>query len=187
MAQKAFGRRQSVLSAGAERPAASEASSAGSDGLSEALADADAPSRSAMRSVMIVGAVGSVIVVMALGAAYGLNAAVSSNDGTVEAKQECRGQPNCINQYDVALTCDDSTEPKSVSIMARDADAAERKAERYNRNCRTRRVTFVTSMIRSAVRTTFGGYRYEEPSARYASRRTTTRRMGRFRLRFRFR
>jgi hypothetical protein len=122
------------------------------------------------------------VVVLALGAAYGLNAAVSSGDGATESRQECRGQPHCANQYDVALACGSSDEPKSVSVVATDAEAAERKAERYNRDCRSRRAVFVSSLIRSAAYTPFGGQRADD-TASHASPKTTTRRAWRFRRR----
>ncbi len=181
MAQKEFGRRQAQPVGGGAPTRAPEASSAPSPDATEALALADAPSRSAARNVMILASVGGLVLVMALGAAYGLNAAVSS--GEAQSKQECRGQPNCANQYDVALTCGSSDEPKSVSVVAADAEAAERKAERYNRNCRSRRAVFVSSLIRSAAYTAYGGQRADQPS-NYASRNTTaTRRVWRFRRR----
>ena len=83
----------------------------------------------------------------------------------------------------MVLTCGDSDEPKSVSVVAVDADAAQRKAERYNGNCRSRRAMFVTSLIRSAVNTAVSGQRYEEASARHVGSGTSVRRVWRFRRR----
>jgi hypothetical protein len=183
MAQEGFGRRQ-VLPAGTHSANATGASPAASVDVREALALADAPSRAATRSVMILAGVGALVVVMALGAAYGLNAAVSSNAAPAAAKQECRGaQPGCVNQYRVALACGASDEAKVVVIEARDAEAAQRKAERYNRNCSSRRAVFVTSLARSAARTAFGGDRYQGSSRKYTNRSTGTRRTWRFRFR----
>ena len=183
MAQKEFGRRQAQPVGGSAPTRAPEASSAPSPGATEALALADAPSRSATRNVMILASVGGLVLVMALGAAYGLNAAISSGDGAAESKQECRGQPDCANQYNVALTCGSSDEPKSVSVIAADAQAAERKAERYNRDCRSRHAMFVTSLIRSAAYSAYGGQRADEPVSNASRNTTTTRRVWRFRRR----
>jgi hypothetical protein len=189
MPQREFGRRQAQPAGGRAFPSTRtvEASAAPSPNLGpdpgQALALADAPSRFATRSVMILAGVGTMVLVLALGAAYGLNAAISSGDTVAASQQECRGQANCANQYDVALTCGSSDEPRSASVIAADAEAAERKAERYNRDCRSRRAVFVSSLIRSAAYTAYGGQRANEPAA-YASRKsTTTLRMFRMRRR----
>ena len=70
----------------------------------------------------------------------------------------------CTNQYDVALSCGSSEEARTVSVIAADTEAAERKAERYNRECRSRSVVFVTGLAKSAVANTFGSARGPEPS-----------------------
>ena len=79
-------------------------------------------------------------------------------------QRECNGQVGCTNQYDVALSCGSSEEARTVSVIAADAEAAERKAERYNRECRSRSVVFVTGLAKSAVANTFGSARGPEPS-----------------------
>ena len=112
-----------------------------------------------------------------------MRSGVSHNDGAAESKQECRGQPTCANRYEVALSCGSSDEPKSVSMIAPDAEAAERKAERYNRACRSRRAMFVESLIRSAAYTAYGGQRADEPSNHTSRNSTATRRVWRFRRR----
>jgi len=183
MALREFGRRQ-ALPAGAHSATATGASPAASADLNGALALADAPSRSATRSLVVLAGVGALVVVMALGAAYGLSAAISPGNGLAAAdSRQCNGQAGCVNQYNVALTCGASEQPKSVVVEASDAEAAQRKAERYNRDCRSRRVVFVTSLIRSAVHTALSGQRVDEPE-RHASRNATpARRAWRFRRR----
>jgi hypothetical protein len=184
MAQKAFGRRR-PLPAGTGPSAVSDTPSAASPDVGAALALADAPSRSATRSVMILAGIGGLAMVLVLAGAYGLNAAISTGDSTAQSQQECRGQPNCLNQYNVALECGASDEPKLVTIEARDSEAAERKAERYNRSCRSRSAVFVTSLIRSAARTAIDGYRYEDSRPIYTYRARATRGVWRFRFRLR--
>lgn len=50
-----------------------------------------------------------------------------------------------------------------MSVIAADAEAAERKAERYNRECRSRSVVFVTGLAKNAAANTFGAARVPEP------------------------
>jgi hypothetical protein len=70
-----------------------------------------------------------------------------------------------------------------VVVEASDAEAAQRKAERYNRDCRPRRVVFVTSLIRSAVHTAFSGQRADEPGRHAGRKAMPARRAWRFRRR----
>ena len=102
----------------------------------------------------------AVPLVFALGATYAFSSAWTGE--SFDAQQECFGQRDCSNQYRVSLECGDD-QAKSVDVIAADAEAAERKAERYNRDCRARRSAFVASVIRSAAVNTHHG-RASEPA-----------------------
>lgn len=176
MVQKSFGRRSSSREAPA--PAAPPVSDAGS---------------TAGRSVAILAGVTGLVVVMALGLAFAFNA-VANTDSEAVARAEvpaqdsltqeaqCRGQSGCTNQYDVKLTCGNSEEPKSISVHAADAEAAQAKAERYNRDCRARGASFVAAFIKSGARNAVGVSRTAEAAPRVADNGASSRRP---RLRFR--
>ncbi len=139
MAQNDFGRRQSTFGTRA-------------DGLAS-RSDAPASGTTAVRSMGILAAVGGLVVIVAIGGAVALNAATGAGSTTstqppVAAFKECRGQADCANRYSVALSCG-STDARTVSVVARDPEAAQRKAERYNRDCRSRTAVFVTNLVRS--------------------------------------
>jgi hypothetical protein len=154
MNQQGFGRRHSASRATAESTAT----------VRDALAVVE--SRSAGKSMAILVAVGGLVAIAALGGAVALGASTSTapatpSQATVTTPKACAGQTDCANQYSVALSCGRSEEGRIVSVVARDAEAAERKAERYNRECRARGVSFVAVLARgtaanpnpSAVRT----------------------------------
>jgi hypothetical protein len=145
MAQKTFGRRQPVVSA----PVPVAGPPPEHAGLGEALALAEAPSRSAVRSLCILAAAGVLVVVAALGAAYAVSAAMPGEQ--VASEQECRARPDCANRYRVTLSCGTSDGPKPVEVLAADAEAAARKAERYHRECRAHGSTYLASVIRTAA------------------------------------
>jgi hypothetical protein len=161
MAQKTFGRRQPAPSAGGDMPATDSASRLSPD-LSAALALADTPSRSATKSLLILAAVAGCVAVLAIGVAHAVGSAWTGESSN--AQQECFGQRDCSNQYRVSLECGDD-QAKSVDVIAADAEAAERKAERYNRDCRARRSAFVASLIRSAAVNTHHGRASEASQA----------------------
>ncbi|NJO24039.1 MAG: hypothetical protein HC868_15355 [Sphingomonadales bacterium] len=102
----------------------------------------------------ILAAAGGLVVLVAIGGAVALNAATGAGSTTPSqpagaASKECRGQADCANRYSVELRCGTTEEARTVSVVARDAEAAERKAERYNRDCRSRTAVFVRSLVRS--------------------------------------
>lgn len=132
----------------------------------------------------ILAGVTGLVVVTALGLALAFNAVAKtpSEAESVTQEPQCRGQAGCTNQYNVKLSCGDSGETKSISVLAADAEAAEAKAERYNRGCRVRSVSFVSSIIKSAARTAFGGSSTDEASPRATDNGTASRR-GRWRFR----
>ena len=66
--------------------------------------------------------------------------------GTPPAPAECRGKPDCKNEYSVELRCGEGDEPKTASVVASSVEAANVTAERYNRGCRARR-TFFAAVI----------------------------------------
>ena len=166
MAQQGFGRRQSTSHAVADRSATARSASPPELGRNSLAANAN---RSAGKSVMILAAVGGLVLLTALGGVFSYSAATRAGAAappqqTAPTPRECRGQADCTNQYNVALTCGSSDEARTVSIVAIDAEAAERKAERYNRECRSRNIVFVTSLAKSAAANTFGAARVPEPS-----------------------
>lgn len=174
MAQQSFGRRQSTLETDANRQA------------SPGDAAASGGNRTAVKSVGILAAVGGLVAIVAIGGAVALNAATGAGTATpvqpgTVASKECRGQDGCANQYSVALRCGSSDEARSVSVVARDAEAAERKAERYNRDCRSRSVVLLTSFGKSPAFSSAREMRPEEPLRKVASN-SSSRRTG-FRLR----
>jgi hypothetical protein len=131
---------------------------------------------------MILAGVGALVVVTALGAAYGLSAAVAPGDSPAAASaQECSGQDGCVNRYNVALAC--GGESRTVTVEARDGEAAERKAERYNRDCRSRGSVFIGALVRSAAISAIQQRRAVEPDRRATRSTTTATRRWRFRRR----
>lgn len=162
MVQKSFGRRSS--SREAPVPAAPPLSEEGSG---------------AGRSVAILAGGTGLVVVTALGLTFAFNAVANTDSEAAQraevAAQEpltqeaqCRGQSGCANQYDVKLTCGNNEEPKSVSVHAADAEAAQAKAERYNRDCRARGASFVAAFIKSGARNAVGVSRAAEAGPRVA-------------------
>jgi hypothetical protein len=136
MSQQGFGRRQSASRATAEPAAAAR----------DALATGE--NRSAGKSMGILAAVGGLAVLAAIGGAVALSASTSVAPAAppqeiASSPNVCLGQTDCANQYSVALSCGSSEEARTVSVIARDAEAAERKAERYNRECRARSTSFI--------------------------------------------
>lgn len=154
MAQQDFGRRQSQPrndsdTSGAGRRAARE------NGRSISATDAG---RSPGKSIVILTAVGGLVVLAAVGGVFAFNAATRAGAApapqqtvAAAAPRECHGQADCSNQYDVELSCGSNGEARTVSVVAMDADIAESKAERYNRECRSRSVVFVSSMGKSTA------------------------------------
>lgn len=188
MAQQTFGRRQSVMPDGTRGKTASGQTALGSLPDSESHSPAEKTGRSAGKSVLIVSMVAGLVLAAALGVASALNRAdVPSGDGLAATEQvaapqqECFGQPDCANQYRVALSCG-GDEHRSTTVESADAEAAERKAERYNQGCRTSRAVFV-GVVRTAGYGALNPYRSAEPSARYAAHGTSTGRTWRFRRR----
>jgi hypothetical protein len=110
---------------------------------------------STRRSVAILAGIAGVVTVAAGGLAYALNAA-TGDSGTRDA---CRPGQKCTNQYQVSLSCGSQQEPKSITVNAGSADAAEAKAERYNRGCRARGSRFLASVIHNAAKSYYGGSR----------------------------
>jgi hypothetical protein len=151
MPQKAFGRRRSTALVVADQPAALRQQSAE---LGEHPSAASV-SRTARKSAAMLAIVGGLVGLSALGAVYALNA--MSAGGGVAAQEQCGGQPDCVNRYTVNLGCSRTDEPQSVHVLAADAEAAERKAERYNRGCRVRSVVLLSSMSRSAASNQWSG------------------------------
>lgn len=165
MAQKGFGRRNVPSPSGAARPAAAMAA-APSANAGDLLGTSS--SSSTGRSVAVMAGVVVVVTVAAGGLAYALNAAGANGSGrstvaTASAHNSC--DPNkdkCVNQYQVALTCNGEQQQKSVSVNAETAGEAEARAERYNRGCRSRGSAFVAAVLIGAARSYHGGSRAGE-------------------------
>lgn len=122
----------------------------------------------------IIAAVGGLVLLVALGGVFALSAATDSGatpstQPAAVASGECHGKTDCANEYSVALSCGGSAEARTVNVVARDAEAAERKAERYNRDCRSRSVLFVTSFTRSAASSAVRAVHAEEPPRKVAA------------------
>jgi hypothetical protein len=171
MAQKDFGRRQ-CSSRSEARPAASGPSSHALPAAQDAGTG---------RSITVLTIVVGVVVAAAAALALALSAAARTDNGAAP-QAECRGQADCTNRYDVKLRCGSSEEPKSVSVLASNTEAAEAKAERYNRGCRARGASFVAMVVRNAALSHYRGSRAGEQ--RTADNDTPTRRRAwRFRRR----
>jgi hypothetical protein len=146
MVQKSFGRRSPAREAAvAAAPAPHSGSTSG-------------------RSVAILGGVTGLVVVTALGLTLAFNAVANTASDiettaqadvvvqdTLAQEARCRGQSGCTSQYDVKLSCGSSEELRSISVHAADAEAAQAKAERYNRDCRARGASFVAVFMRSGA------------------------------------
>jgi hypothetical protein len=136
MAQTSFGRRH----ASSQQPAPS----------------ASAPAEGSSRVVVLSSAAASFVAFAALG--YFLAPSDTSRfDGAASAPSitdarpappECRGKPDCKNEYSVELRCGETGEAKTTSVVAPSAEAAGVTAERYNRGCRTRRTAFLAVIVK---------------------------------------
>jgi hypothetical protein len=146
MAQKSFGRRND--------PSGSSSTATGSGSIRAGGLSSDGSSR----VVVLSSAAASFLAFGALG--YFLTpggttrvATAPSAPKIVDARPapaECRGKPDCKNEYSVELRCGESEEPKTTSVVATSAEAAGVTAERYNRGCRTRRTYFLAVMTPGA-------------------------------------
>jgi hypothetical protein len=151
MAQQNFGRRESQPRSDADT-SASGRRAARENGRTFSATGAG---RSPGKSIVILTAVGGLVVLAAVGGLFAFNAATRAGAAPVPQQadaavsRECRGQADCRNQYDVELSCGSNGEARTVSVVALDADIAESKAERYNRECRSRSVVFISSIGRS--------------------------------------
>jgi len=110
------------------------------------------------RSVAILAGIAGVVTVAAGGLAY----ALTSVGGDAGAANACRPGQKCTNQYQVSMSCGSQQEQRSVSINAASPDAAEAKAERYNRGCRARGSRFVAKVLHDAAKSYYGGSRAGE-------------------------
>ena len=142
MAQNSFGRRNAPLGASSAAASSSSICSAGSsgDGSSTAVVLS-----SAAASFLAFGALGYFLVP---GGATRVETASSTPKitDTRPAPVECRGKPDCKNEYSVELRCGEGDELKTASVVASSVEAASITAERYNRGCRARR-TFFAAVI----------------------------------------
>jgi hypothetical protein len=163
MAQQGFGRRQIASPAITDLPTGRR--------------DPAGINRSAGASVVILAAVAGLLMLVVVGGVVALNAATSTGRAAPKeaaaTPQECHGLADCTNQYSVALSCGSSGEARTVSVVAADAEAAERKAERYNRDCRSGRAIFVTNVIKSAANGAIVGAGAKEPAKAGNAKRTT--------------
>jgi hypothetical protein len=113
------------------------------------------PAEGSSRAVVLSSAAASFVAFAALG--YFLTPNTSRIDEAASAPNitdarpgpsECRGKPDCKNEYSVELRCGESGEAKTTSVVAPSAEAAGVTAERYNRGCRTRRTAFLAVIAR---------------------------------------
>lgn len=153
MAQQNFGRRESQPRSDADTSASGRRAARENGRTFSAIGAGRSPGK----SIVILTAVGGLVVLAAVGGVFAFNAATRAGAAPVPrqadaaaASRECRGQADCRNQYDVELSCGSNGEARTVSVVALDADIAESKAERYNRECRSRSVVFISSIGRSA-------------------------------------
>jgi hypothetical protein len=154
MAQTTFGRRGAPTRS---RPASPDRTAASAAAGDDPLATETGSSTG--RTVAILAGIAGVVTVAAGGLAYGLNA-VTGDTGT---RNPCRpGQPGCTNQYQVSMSCGSQQEQRSISVNAASPDAAEAKAERYNRGCRARGSRFLASVIHNAAKSYYSGSRAGE-------------------------
>ena len=147
MAQKDFGRRQCSSRSDAARPATSGP---------PASALPAGQGASTRRSVTVLTIVVGLVVAAAAALALALSAAARTDNGAAP-QIECRGQANCTNRYNVKLRCGSNEEPKSVSVLAPSTEAAEAKAERYNRGCSARGASFVAMIVKDAATSHYRG------------------------------
>lgn len=181
MVQQGFGRRTSSPRAAAETAARPTRVTGSSTTTADAPSSAAARS-AAGRSAAILAGVMALVVAAALGLTFAFNAvAKTDSEDTVAEEARCRSQSGCTNRYEVALGCGSSEEPRSVSVLAADAEAAQAKAERYNRDCRARGASFVAIFTKSGARSAVAS-RVAEAAPRTADS-SATRRRGRWRLR----
>lgn len=176
MATQGFGRRSASDD---RKPTASVRESVASGG-----------ERTAGASFGIVAAVGGLVMLVALGGVFVVSAATGSGSAAPAppapaALNECRGSVECVNEYSVALRCGSSEDARTVTVVARDSDAAERKAERYNRDCRSGSVLFLQSLAKSAAVNAVRAARAEVPTGKIASERSVARSGSRVRFRLR--
>lgn len=150
MAQNSFGRRNAPSGAPSATPS------------SNSIRSADSSADGSSKAVVLSSAAASFLAFAALG--YFLTPSGTTRlDATPSAPEitdarpapvECRGKPDCKNEYTVELRCGEGEEPKTTSVMATSAEAASVTAERYNRGCRTRRTFFLAVMTPGAPGTT---------------------------------
>jgi hypothetical protein len=149
MAQQNFGRRENQPRTDVDPSAAGRR--AAREGGSFRATDSG---RSPGKSIVILTAIVGMVLLAATGGVFVFNAATRAGAApapqeiVAAAPRECRGTADCSNQYDVELSCGNG-EARTVSVVAVDADIAESKAERYNRECRSRSVVFISSIGRS--------------------------------------
>ena len=191
MTQQGFGRRGFTSRVVADQPAPAGRASSHDHDCNSLSAGA---SRSSGTSIAILVAVGGLVALTALGSVLAYRGTTRAEPAAftrqaAATQRECNGQVGCTNQYDVALSCGSSEEARTVSVIAADTEAAERKAERYNRECRSRSVVFVTGLAKSAVANTFGSARGPEPSRHHTDHKASSSKVSdsgsRTRLRFR--
>ncbi len=160
MAQQGFGRRGSTSRVSADQPAPAGRASSRDHDRNSLSAGANCSSGT---SIAILAAVGGLVALTALGGVFAYRGTTRAEPAALTqqaaTQRECHGQAGCTNQYDVALSCGSSEEARTVSVIAADAEAAERKAERYNRECRSRSVVFVAGLAKSAAANTSGSAR----------------------------
>jgi hypothetical protein len=142
MTQKSFGRRNDPSRASSVATGSSSISAAGSstDGSSKAVVLS-----SAAASFLAFAALGYFLTPSGTPRVDAAPPASTIADAR-PAPVECRGKPDCKNEYSVELRCGEGEEPKTTSVMATSAEAASITAERYNRGCRTRRTFFLAVM-----------------------------------------
>ena len=145
MAQNSFGRRNAQLGA---------SSASSSSSIQPAASSAGGSSR----AVVLSSAAASFLAFAALG--YFLTPSGTARVDTApsapkiadsrSAPAECRGKPDCKNEYAVELRCGEGEEPKTATVVAASVEAASVTAERYNRGCRARRTFFLAVMTPGA-------------------------------------
>jgi hypothetical protein len=144
MAQKGFGRRHSVLPGAAQAGGSGQAT--GAQPAASRLGSAAGRSILAFVAVIAIGAGGA----FALSSAFNAAAKVYHRPAAA-VERECRVGEKCTNKYAVRMTCGANEEPKSIRVVAADAEAAQQKAERYNRGCRVRGVSFVSRVMKNVA------------------------------------
>jgi len=154
MAQKSFGRRHLPSQTDAMRPDPSTPASDAGQSRSEGSGTRG------RTTVVISSALASILALGALGFGLAPNVETHVNDHAsgagvekrVPTGLECSGRAAaCTNQYSVELSCGENDEPKTITVVAANAEAAGSTAERYNRGCRARRASFVAALVRNAT------------------------------------